>query len=136
MDDPLAHLPGYALRRAANAMMAAFAARLAAIGMRVSDASVLMLVAERKNVTASQIGRVLDIQRTNMVPILNRMEAAGLIDRLPLDGKSLAIVLTTAGIDRLTQVRAIAENFEAELLDRIPAEHRAHFVPALHALWR
>lgn len=135
-DDPLAELPGYALRRAANAMMGELSGRLAEVDMRLTDASVLMLVGERRDVTASRIGRTLDIQRANMVPLLNRIEAAGLIERVPIDRKSLAIVLTAAGRDMLAKVAAITGAFEKELLARVPEAHRAHLVPALNALWR
>ena len=132
--DPLSALPGYVLRRAANAMMAELAARLAPIGLRISDASVLLLVADRHDMTSSEIGKVLDIQRANMVPLLARLDTAGLISRQPIDRKSQAIVLTEAGEARLLEVRGITDRFESDLLGRIPAEHRAHFVPALQAL--
>ncbi len=133
--DPLAHFPGYALRRAASAMMAELAARLALVDMRISDASVLLLVGDRDDLTSTEIGRILDIQRANMVPLLNRLEEAGLIARLPIDRKSQAIVLTDQGRSRLAQATAITHAFEADLLARIPAAHRPHLLPALHALW-
>ena len=133
-NDPLAALPSYVLRRAANAMMAELATRLAEIGLRVSDASVLLLIADRADMTSSEIGKVLDIQRANMVPLLTRLAAAGLIQRQPIDRKSQAVVLTAAGMDALAKVRRITGQFEADLLDRIPLQHRAHFVPALQAL--
>ncbi len=136
MHDPLAELPGYALRRAANAMMAELSTRLATIDLRLSDASVLLLLdANARPMTSSAIGRMLDIQRANMVPLLNRLEAAGLIERKPLDRKSLAIVLSQAGHDKLRQVRKITARFEDDLMQRVPAEHREHFLPALNALW-
>jgi len=135
-NDPLACLPGYALRRAANAMTAELAERLAPIGLRISEASVLMLIGARADMTSTEIGKILDIQRANMVPLLARLEQAGLISRLPLDRKSQAIVLTqTEGLPRLAQVQAIIRAFEANLLARIPAAHRDHLLPALHALW-
>lgn len=136
VDDPLARLPGYVLRRAANAMMGELSDRLARIDMRLTDASVLMLVGERRDVTASGIGRILDIQRANMVPLLNRIESAGLIERVPIDRKSLAIVLTYKGREVLAKVEAITDRFEKELLDRVPEAHRPHLLPALNALWR
>jgi DNA-binding MarR family transcriptional regulator len=134
--DPLSDLPGYSLRRAANAMMAELATRLEAIGLRISDATVLLVVAGRKGLTSSDIGRMLDIQRANMVPLLNRLEAARLIERQPLDRKSQAIVLTEAGRDKLKQVRKVTGKFEKDLLAKVPKEHREHLVPALNALWR
>ena len=134
MRDPLPSLPGYALRRAANATAAELAARLAETGLRQSDVSVLMLIDANPRVTASAIGRQLDIQRANMVPLLKRLE--GLIHRAPIDGKSQGLALTEAGRARLGEARAVVEAFEAELIARVPEQHRAHLLPALEALWR
>jgi DNA-binding MarR family transcriptional regulator len=136
LSDPLAQLPGYALRRAANAMMAELAGRLAAHDLRVSEVSVLLLVGERRDMTSSEIGRVLDIQRANMVPLLGRLEKARLIERLPLDRKSQAIVLSAAGREKLAQIQVVTGQFESDLMARIPVHHRQHFVPALNALWQ
>ena len=136
MRDPLPSLPGYALRRAANATEAELSARLAEHGMRQSDVSVLILVAENPGVTASAIGRALDIQRANMVPLLKRLEDAGLIERVPIDRKSLGLDLTPLGREKLAEGRGVVEGFERDLLQRVPAEHRAHLLPALEALWR
>ncbi|MEP7221832.1 MAG: MarR family transcriptional regulator [Novosphingobium sp.] len=135
MHDLLAQLPGYALRRATNAMMADLSARLQKIGLRLSEASVLLLIDGRTDVTSSDLGRVLDIQRANMVPLLGRLDAAGLIVRKQLDRKSSAIILTDEGTARLALAKAITESFEAELMARIPEQHRDHLVPALNALW-
>ena len=46
-NDPLGTLPGYLLRRAANAMMAELANRLGTMSVRISDASVLLLIDAR-----------------------------------------------------------------------------------------
>jgi DNA-binding MarR family transcriptional regulator len=136
MRDPLPSFPGYALRRAANATAAELAGRLCELGLRQSDVSVLILIAENPGVTASAIGRALDIQRANMVPLLNRLEDANLIEREPIDRKSRGLELTALGHERLTAARKVVEGFEAELIQRVPAEHRPHLLPALEALWR
>ena len=136
MRDPLPGFPGYALRRAAIATAAELASRLAPIALRQSDVSVLILISENPHVTASAIGRALDIQRANMVPLLNRLEDARLIERAPIDRKSLGLDLTEPGRELLARARQVVESFEAELLARVPPEHRPHLLPALEALWR
>lgn len=136
MTDPLAEQPGYALRRAANAMMGELNTRLSQLDLRISDASVLMVVARCKDISSSEIGRILDIKRANMAPLLARLEANGLIRREPIDRKSMAILLAPAGEACLVEVHRIIEQFERDLLARIPEEHRDHFLPALNALWR
>jgi len=134
MRDPLPKFPGYALRRAANATAAELSGRLSELGLTQSDVSVLLLVDANPGVTASAIGRQLDIQRANMVPLLKRLEE--LIDRAPIDGKSQGLKLTAAGTVRLRAARKVVETFEDELIARVPPEHRAHLLPALEALWR
>lgn len=132
--DPLGGLPGYLLRRATNAMMTELAGRLGALDMRISEATVLLLLGASAELTSSDIGKALDIQRANMVPLLARLEAAGLIRRQPINRKSQAILLTEQGRTCLARIEAVTQQFEADLLDRIPPEHRTHFVPALRAL--
>lgn len=136
MKDPLLDLPGYSLRRAAAAMMGEFAARIEPLGLRIADVSALLVIGANAGLTASQLGRMLDIQRANMVPLVARLEDAGLIERRPLDGKSHSLELTEAGQARLAEARAVIEQFETWLVGKVPPEHRAHLKPALDALWR
>ena len=97
MDDPLIRFPGYSLRRAANATGAELAGRLAELGLRQADASALLLIGTHPDITASALGRQLDIQRANMVPLLKRLESDGLIERHAIDGKSQGLVLSAKG---------------------------------------
>ena len=136
MDDPLIRFPGYALRRAANATAAELSARLAALDLRQSDASLLMLVASNPGATSSALGRALGVERANIVPLLKRLDEAGLIGREAIDGKSQGLRLTPAGLRRLAEARQVIEAFEAELLARVAPEHREHLLPALNAIWR
>ena len=69
-----------------------------------------------------------------MVPLLKRLEKAGLAERRPLDRKSFAVTLTAEGLARRAEVQAIITKFETELLERIPARHREHFMPIMDAL--
>ena len=136
MHDPLADSPGYSLRRASNAMMGELVRRLADQDMRLADTTAMMLISENPQITASAIGRVLDIQRANMVPLLKRLEDAGLVERTPIDGKSQGLCLTKVGEQKARELQATLNQFETDLLARIPAEHRSHLLPALDALWR
>ena len=133
--DPLAESTGYALRRAAMSMLGDLADRLAAIDCRISEASVLLLVNKNKDITATQIARALEIKRANMVGLINRLESRGLIKKIPLDGKSQAIVLTPKGGRRSARALTITQQFEDDLIARVPAEHRNHLLPALRSLW-
>ncbi|MFB0610830.1 MarR family winged helix-turn-helix transcriptional regulator [Aurantiacibacter poecillastricola] len=136
MDDPLIRFPGYSLRRAANVAGAELAGRLAQLDLRQSEASALLLIAENPEITASALGRKLDIQRANMVPLLKRLDDAGLIERHAIDGKSQGLMLTAQGDTMRGKALDVIEQFEVELIARVPAEHRSHLLPALNALWQ
>ena len=133
--DPLEERPGYQLKRAAAAAMSDLNDRLSMLDLRQVDASVLMMIDAEPNVIASHIGRVLDIKSANMVPLLRRLEERGLIEKVPLDGKSHGLHLTVDGETIMADARAILDQFEFDLLERIPAEHREHLAPALRAIW-
>jgi DNA-binding MarR family transcriptional regulator len=135
LKDALADRLGYVLLRAVGAVRAELRSRLADENLHVSEAGVLQLVEDRKDIISSDIGKVFDIKRANMVVLLDRLEDAGLIERVPLDGKKLAIVLTAAGREKLRRIHRITAQFEADLVARVPAEHRKHLLPALQALW-
>jgi DNA-binding MarR family transcriptional regulator len=135
MEDPLRSLPGYALRRASAAMMARLAERMEALGVRTTEATILMLIAANPGISQSMLGRMLDIQRPNMTPLAGRLEERGLIKRTRSDGRSFGLALTQAGAKLEGQVRVAAQAHEDEIWGLIPDAHHAHLLPALHALW-
>lgn len=135
MTDPLRSLPGYALRRASSALMAELAERLAPLGLRHVEATILLIVARQPGITQSALGRMLDIQRANMTPIAAGLERRGLLLRVPSDGRSLGLTLSAEGEALLTAIKAQIDAHEASVTARIPPTHRAHLMPILHALW-
>jgi DNA-binding MarR family transcriptional regulator len=135
MIDPLLNLPGYAMRRASGAMMELLVERFAVVGVSFTEASILMLVDLNPGVSQSALCRALDMQRANMTPLAARLEARGIIERVRRDGRSLGLSLTEDGQALTARVRAASEGHEAQIIGLIPQEHRAHFLPALHALW-
>ncbi len=136
MRDPLPSLPGYALAPGGRTQPRRNSpARLGETGLRQSDVSVLMLIAANPGVTASASAA----SSTSSAPTWCRCSSGSrsrLIDRAPIDGKSQGLELTEAGPARLAEARKVVEAFEAELLARVPPEHRDHLLPALEALWR
>lgn len=136
MHDPLAHLPGYVLRRVSAAVRDDLSARLAPLDLRLSEMSVLMLIAANPDANQSDIGRAVAIKRANMAPLIARLEARRLITRVPIDGRSQGLRLLAAGEALLGEARGLIDAFETALLARVPAVHRAHLLPALTALWQ
>jgi len=134
--DPLAELPGYVLRRASSATVAELNEQLAPLGLRHADVAFLMLVDARPGLTQSDAGRILDIQRANMVPFVTRLRRRGLVERRRVDGRSQALALTAGGASLLVDARAVVNAYERALLRRVPKDLRPMVLPILMALWK
>jgi DNA-binding MarR family transcriptional regulator len=135
-DDPLLSLAGYVLRRASVTTLAALNRRLAPLGLRHAGVALLMLIEARPGITQSEAGRILDIQRANMVPFVQRLEKCGLIERRAVDGRSQALELTGRGKLLLVRARRVVAAHEAALIERVPAPLRPMVLPVLAALWK
>lgn len=117
-------------------MMAAFARDMDALGLRTVEATILQILRDNPGISQSALGRMLDIQRANITPIAARLEARGLVQRTPSDGRSLGLELSPTGQALASQVQARVAAFEADVLAAVPFEHRAHLMPALRAIWQ
>ena len=135
MPDPLVGLAGYLLRRASAAAVAELNQRLSGLGLRHADVAMLMLVGASAGITQSAAGRVLDIQRANMVPFVARLEALGLLERRQMDRRSQALDLTRRGRMLLARARRVVSAHETALLKRVPERLRPMVFPVLKALW-
>ena len=136
MADFLASLPGYHLRRAANLVVAELGEALAPLDLRLTDAAMLVMIADNPRITPSDLGKALGIQRANMVPMVARIEERGAIARSPIDGRSFGLELTVKGSALCDEARQVMTTFEQALIQRVPPEHRDHLLPALKALWQ
>jgi len=136
MKDPLVTLCGYLLQRAASSALAELNQRLAPLGLRHAGVALLMLLEARPGITQSQAGRILDIQRANMVPFVARLEGLGVLRRRQVDGRSQALELTSRGRMLLERARRVVAAHDAELLGRVPERLRPAVLPVLMALWQ
>jgi DNA-binding MarR family transcriptional regulator len=135
MIDPLMEYPGYLLRRASVAAMADLADRLSVLGLRPTEATVLLVIDANPGATLSDVGRLLRIASANMVPLIARLEARDLIDREPMDGRSQALVLAPLGRSLTQKIKDVVTEHEATLIERIPAGVRGDFLEALRTIW-
>lgn len=111
--DPVASHLGYMLRRASAVVMAGLGAALADIGLRPVEGTILTLVGANPGCIQSDVGRMLGIKRANMVPLIAALATRGLLEKSPVDGRSLALSLTAAGEAIRVQVDSIMAAHEA-----------------------
>ena len=133
--DPLVKLSGYVLRRASAAALAELNLRLARLNLRHADVAMLMLIESLPGITQSEAGRVLDIERANMVPFVARLEGRGVLQRRQVDRRSQALELTRRGRMLFVRARRVVAAHEAALLRRVPEKLRPMVLPILMALW-
>jgi DNA-binding MarR family transcriptional regulator len=136
MNDVLADLPGYSLRRASTAMQLEFSALLQPLGLRPTDASILVLIKANPGITQSALGQAMGVQRANMAPLIARLEECGYLARIEVDGRSFGLELTPSGAHISGQVQDAIAMHQQRIFERIPELHREHLVPALKALWQ
>ncbi len=136
LTDPLLEFPGYLLRRASIAVLGGLNQRLEAFDLRHTESSLLQLIRANPGIKQSDACRALEIKRANMVPLVAKLEARGLISRTPIDGRSQAIALTKAGRELANAAFAVIQTFERQLTERVPKHLRSAIAPILLALWR
>lgn len=132
---PLEGYLGYQLRRAAAFMQTDMAARLSGLDLTMVEMSILLVVEANPKITQSQICRMLAIKRANMAPLAGGLQARGLLDRQPVDGRSNGLVLTAAGADMTAACRVRIEENEALLLRNIATRARDPLLNSLSRIW-
>lgn len=94
-------LLGYALRRAQSAVFADFAATFVRAGEALTpgEFGLLELVARNAGLSQTSLARALGIDRSTLVPILDRLQERGILvrRRSPTDGRTHALTLTARG---------------------------------------
>lgn len=133
--DPLKDLPGYVLHRISADAMARLTRRLAPLGLRPTDATVLMVIEANPNITQSEIGRMLDIAGANMAPLVARLAERELVERQPVDGRSHGLTLGPSGRDLVVRLRIALKEHEEEILSKLAPAQRAAFMKTLQTLW-
>lgn len=119
IDDPLRGLLGYELRRASASAMSALASALTPLGMRPTEASILILIAENPGCTQSDLGRALGAATANLVPIIAGLVSSDKIQREPAGPRALALSLTPAGNELAARVKETIASHEARIAGQL-----------------
>ena len=118
-------LLGYALRRAQSAVFADFAATFSAAGEALAPGEFGLLVLVERNEGLSQmaLARALGIDRSTLVPILDRLQARTLLvrHRSPTDGRMHALALTPTGEKALARFARLVRLHEKRIAANLSA---------------
>lgn len=137
-DKALQQFMGYHLKRAFNVIRSDLSQTLEPLGLRMITYSALVLITDNPGVRQSQLATSLDIERPNLVVVIDELEQRELIvrERVPTDRRANALQATLAG-QRLCQKAIEADlTHEAELLSGISEEERKIVIKAMRIIGR
>lgn len=134
----LESLIGYNARRAALAIIALFLERMAPHALRPVDFSVLSLVTHNPGITSRQICATLGLLPPNLVSMVDKLEARGMLARAahPSDGRATSLHLTQAGVALMRAAEQTVAQLEAEATARLSAAEQRTLVRLLQKIYR
>ena len=120
----------------ARAMIKGEAPILQAHDVEMWDYVVLVTLERGPASTQSELAAASGRDKTRLIPILDRLEARGLLRRTPdpADRRNRVVALTTAGRELLASCRSAIREMEAEFLVDLDPDERATFVAVLERL--
>ncbi len=94
------------------------------LGITRSQWWVLAFLSRRDGMTQTALAADLDLTKVAVGGLLDRMEAAGFVERRAdhQDGRARRVYLTRAGAKTVNTIRESVEAVELEILSRIPEE--------------
>ncbi|MEN8656514.1 MarR family transcriptional regulator [Marivita sp.] len=124
---------GYNLKRAYVIVQADFRRALGEDGFAPRVFSALSLVVQYPNVTQSGLARMLGIERSGLVAIVDELEGRGLLKRtnVPGDRRVQALVPTNAGAKAYADARAAVRSHEERLLSNLNDDEKATLMSLL-----
>lgn len=135
-DTVLCNLIGYRLKRAYMQIQPEAQRVLAEDDLRVVSFSCLSIIADNPQIVQSELADALQMERSNLVVVIDELEQRGLITRkkVPTDRRRYALTVTLRG--RHLRDRAVAKVQQAEddILGRLDDEDRARLLTALERL--
>jgi MarR family transcriptional regulator, lower aerobic nicotinate degradation pathway regulator len=133
--DRLRRLPSWLLIRLYGPANRLVAAAMGRPGAR-ADYAVLATVDQFGALSQAELGRRLDVDRSDMVALINRLVEDGLVLREPdpTDRRRNMITITEPGRRRLGQLDVAARRAQDELLAPLSAARRADLLSALQEL--
>ena len=106
------------------------------LGITRSQWWVLAFLSRRDGMTQTALAADLDLTKVAIGGLLDRMEAAGFVERRAdqSDGRARRVYLTRAGAKMVAPIRESVEAVELEILERIPEEALAQAAETLRTL--
>jgi len=135
-DATLRGLVGYNMKRAFMVIGADLARTLEPFELRMLTFTALTLVADNPGLSQSQLAQAMQVERPNLVVIVDELETRGLItrDRVPTDRRVYALRITAAGARLLANATRAVAAHESALMGGLSAAEEAGLIAALNRI--
>jgi DNA-binding MarR family transcriptional regulator len=113
----LEKLLGYALRRAQIRVFQDFAAEMKEFGLTPGQLGALLLIEANKGLNQSELGHALGIDRSSVVPLIDRLQRRGWVRRAAraTDRRAHALELAPGGVTLIARFLPHLEAHEARI---------------------
>ena len=125
-DRHLSAFIGYDMKRALSIVQSDFARTLSALDLRAVSFSALSIIVAEPGLTQTQLADALQIERSNLVTIIDELAGRGLILRTAVvgDRRRYSLMPTEAGKDLAMAAQEKAGEHEARLFGCLTATER------------
>ena len=132
-DDTLRTFVGYHLKRSFNVIQSDLIETLRPFDLRMLTYSALVLIVDNPGLNQSRLSQIMDIERPNLVVIIDELEERELItrERVPMDRRSYALHPTEAGHALYRETLDAVTQHEAKLLSGIAPEQLEQMIATL-----
>ncbi|MFK7753174.1 MAG: MarR family winged helix-turn-helix transcriptional regulator [Sedimentitalea sp.] len=123
-DDTLQQFVGYQLKRASNAVLNDLASVLKPFELRMITYTALVLIVDNPGMRQSQLADAMDVERPNLVVIIDELERREWIvrDKVASDRRAYALRATLAGHHLYERALKAVHAHEAALVNGIDPE--------------
>lgn len=129
----LTHLVGYAATRASVRLKKTFARHLGPLDLKAVEYSVLVVLANNRDVNLKQLSHALEVSAPNLAVVIDRMEARGLVKRVrgTADRRQTYVQLTRAGRELHRRALELAQTMEHDATRVLSDAERALLIELL-----
>jgi len=135
-DATLRRLIGYNMKRAFNVVSADLARTLAPFELRMLTFTALTLVSDNPGLSQSQLAQAMQVERPNLVVIVDELETRGLItrDRVPSDRRTYALRITPEGARLLAKATRAVSTHESQIMGGLTEAEEHALIAALNRI--
>lgn len=113
---------GHAARRTANLLTRHYNRHMNDVGLELTQAQLLAVIADGSAQSASEIARYLGIDRSTLARNLKPLESAGLISRQETSGRTVLPILTPSGQAKVVEIHVRWQQAQLEISELLGSE--------------